>query len=190
MALGPSSGLLPKQALLTAISQGFRAPAKPLHNRETESREEPDSKHPPSQGRKIHLTRVSSLHGAGKGWRCQEHQESSRGPAEVEGPPRLRAMPGSRCQPKNHGSSSDPLGPRPTGNGIDVCIGKANVPQAEPPPSSLRSVSPRKAEDLITAPLSSDSVRGAGGARWSGVALTASKKRSRAFPAPVWSVVV
>lgn len=48
-ALGPSSGLLPKQAL-TAISQGFRAPAKPLRNRETESREEPDSKHPPPKG--------------------------------------------------------------------------------------------------------------------------------------------
>ena len=162
MALGPSSGLLPKQAFLTAISQSFQAPAKPLHNRETESREEPDSKHPPPQGRwcsgaasflakphpphsplwnkpsvthlphakqplghfadlkailswddyalpppshessgscdgfwlyirnfplyfrKIHLTRVSSLHGAGKGWRCQKHQESSRGPAEGE----------------------------------------------------------------------------------------------------------
>lgn len=49
-ALGPSSGLLPKQALLTAISQGFRAPAKPHHNRQTESREEPDSKHPPPKG--------------------------------------------------------------------------------------------------------------------------------------------
>ncbi|KAG5205061.1 hypothetical protein JEQ12_019506 [Ovis aries] len=39
-------------------------------------------------------------------------------------------MPGSRCPPKNHGSSSDPLGPRPSGNGIDVCVERIHVPQA------------------------------------------------------------
>ncbi|MXQ92324.1 hypothetical protein E5288_WYG014959 [Bos mutus] len=39
-------------------------------------------------------------------------------------------MPGSRCPPKSRGSSSDPPGPRPTGHGIDVCIGRVHVPQA------------------------------------------------------------